>query len=103
MEWGSTGTLPGLLEQCQHGLKEDGKERGEVKAMVAHPGHVGVPGGDQVVAHAVHGPRQVLQRLGAHQAVCKVHQVQELGHRRHKRPVVVGQRLQHSTCTRLNL
>lgn len=68
----------------------------------AHPGHVGVPGGDEVVGHAIHGTRQVLQRLGAHQPVRKVHNVQERRHCRHKRAVVVRHRLLHSICKHLS-
>ena len=59
----------------------------------SHPGHVGVPGGDQVVGHLVHGAGEVLQRLGPHQPVRKVHHIQDRRHCCRKDAVVVGHAL----------
>ena len=59
----------------------------------AHPGHVGVPGGDQVVGHLVHGAGEVLQRLGPHQPVRKVQDVQDGRHCCRKDAIVVGHAL----------
>ena len=68
----------------------------------AYPGHVGVPGGHNVVGHLVHGSRDVLQRLGAHQAVCKVHHVQEWGHCCCECPIVVCHALHMDRTRSLN-